>query len=194
MRRILASCRKSGAFWQLAVRIHAPQGVRTLRCRVSSEQIAPWEPLKEGQALEEDAFLALCEEAEREACYASACKILASAPNSRRALSEKLSLRGYPSHLAEAACRALVARGYLDEEAQLLRLVEIGIKKQYSRRRLMAALLRKGYSRDAAMNALSASGYREEDVKRALLASLPCAMSEEEEQAFLARRGFNVLN
>ena len=58
----------------------------------------------------------------------------------------------------------------------------------------MAALLRKGYSRDAAMNALSAGGYREEDVKRALLASLPCAMSEEEEQAFLARRGFHISN
>lgn len=194
MRRILAACRRSGASWQITVKIHAPQGIRTLRCRVSAEQIALWEPLEAGGTLEEGAFLALCREAEREACYASACKILASAPNSRCALLKKLALRGYPSQMAEDACRALVARGYLNEEAQLLRLVEIGIKKQYSRRRLVAVLLRKGYSRDAVSNALAEGGYREKDIKMALLASLPCAMSEKEKQAFLARRGFNILN
>ena len=191
MHRTLSAVKRSGDSVLLQAQITAPAGRRMLRAKVVlSSYLEQGEPIA-GARLSDDVFFALFGEAERASCRERACRILAAAPNSRRALSEKLHLRGYAEDAVRDAVEALVARGYLNEEDQLLRLVELGIGKHYSRRKLLAAILRKGYSASAASEAMQKAGYDEEQVKRKLLEThLSPTASDEERARLLVRHGF----
>lgn len=191
MRRLLESVRGSGASMVLRLRVETPMVKRTLSVRVPPALYEEAGSPEEGEALSPEAYRLLFWEEESAECRRRAARIQGISPNSARALVQKLTLRGFPAEMAEESVSALSRLGYLNEEDQLLRLVELAAKKYWPRKKLLLALLRKGYGREDALRAMERADYRDRDVAERLLeAKLPCDATEEEKQLLLAKYGF----
>ncbi len=93
-----------------------------------------------------------------------AVRILSSGDKSARELKQKLRRR-FSSEAADYAVRLMKKRGYLDEEAQCLRIAEQAVRsKHHGPRRIQADLMAHGYSSsaaDAAVSAISPDKYAE---------------------------------
>lgn len=174
---------------KLRILLRGAGGESTLRPEVPLEEYLALGSPGEGALLSEEELRRIAGEVEDMACRERACRILACADNSRRALAEKLLLRGFSKAAVEAALCYASERGYLKEEAQIARYVELGMQKFYPRRRLFAALLRKGYPDKAIRAALDAADYRDSRVKAALLAAKE-PVGKEETERLLLKHGF----
>jgi SOS response regulatory protein OraA/RecX len=166
-------------------------GKRTLSVRVPLALYKEAGSPREGEMLSPEAYRLLFWEEESAECRRRAARIQGISPNSTRALVQKLTLRGFPKEVAEQSVLSLKRLGYLNEEDQLSRLVELAAKKYWPRKKLLLALLRKGYGREDALRAMERADYRDRDVAERLLeAKLPRDATEEEKQLLLAKYGF----
>lgn len=117
--------------------------------------VAQRERVREGDALDEEAFLRLGELCQAEACEAKALLLLGAREHTRRELALKLRARGFGPAVVERTLDALQAEGSLSER----RFCEEFVRSRLSRRPLgrpvMEALLAsKGADRAAARAAL----------------------------------------
>ena len=191
MRRLLDSARRSGAHVALRLRVEAPMGRRTLSVRVPLSLYEEAGAPLEGDALSEEAYRLLFWEEDRAECRRRAARIQGISPNSERALLQKLTLRGFPEDVARESISALSRLGYLNEEDQLSRLVELAAKKFWPRRKLLLALLRKGYGREDALRAMEDAEYKDETLAQRLIETkLPHGATEDEKHLLLAKYGF----
>ena len=191
MRRLLESARRSGACMALRLRVEAPMGKRSLSVRVPLALYEEAGSPCEGEALSDGAYRLLFWEEECAECRRRAARIQGISPNSTRALVQKLTLRGFSKEMAVESVLSLKRLGYLNEEDQLSRLVELAAKKYWPQRKLLLALLRKGYGREDALGAMERANYRDHAVAQRLLeAKLPHDATEEEKQLLLAKYGF----
>ncbi len=79
----------------------------------------------------------------------SALRILSCTDNSEEALVRKLLSRSFPLDIAKEAAREMVGLGYINEEGQLKRLIELEVKNNLSgREKVILKLLSKGYRRE----------------------------------------------
>ncbi len=191
MRRLLESVRRSGASMALRLRVETPMGKRTLSVRVPPALYGEAGSPEKGEALSPEAYRLLFWEEESAECRRRAARIQGISPISARALVQKLTLRGFPAEIAEESVLSLKRLGYLNEEDQLSRLVELAAKKYWPQRKLLLALLRKGYGREDALGAMESANYRDHAVAQRLMeAKLPRDATEEEKRLLLAKYGF----
>ncbi len=93
---------------------------------------------------ETEAAVICMDEAHR--AQGAALRILSFGDNNRATLLRKLRQRGFSEAAADTALGKMLARGYIDEEAQLSRLcVNAANRKLWGPRRILASLAAKGY-------------------------------------------------
>lgn len=191
MRRYLESVSRSRTTWFLTLRVEAPMGRRTLKVHVGPIEYEEAGAPTEGEPLSEEAYRLLFLEADRAECRRRAARIQGISPNSEKNLIQKLTLRGFPLDVAEESVLALVKLGYLKEEDQLARLLEVAEKKYWPKKKALLALMRKGYGREEILEAMERADYRDDRISRLLLeAKLPPCATNEEKDLLLVRRGF----
>ena len=191
MRRYLESVSRSRTTWFLTLRVEAPMGRRTLKVHVGPLEYEEAGAPREGEPLSEEAYRLLFLEADRAECRRRAARIQGISPNSKKNLIQKLTLRGFPSDVAEESVLALEKLGYLKEEDQLSRLLELAEKKYWPKKKALLALLRKGYGREAILEAMEHADYRDDRVSRLLLETkLSPDATNEEKDLLLAKYGF----
>lgn len=180
MRAVLKQVRRRGKDVLLCVAVSAPAGERPLHVTLPAAAYLAVGEIPEGTVLDRGMYEALCAEADSRACLKKTFDLLSLSPHSRRALTEKLRARGYLAASVDAAVTEAVERGYLDEDAQLARLRQLGEEKRRSARYMYAALCRKGYRPEAVRAALD--GYPDTAIRAAILV--------EEGPEALPRHGF----
>ncbi len=111
-------------------------------------------PLREGDVIDEDAYLESVARDQADEAYEAALSALDRAAKSRRALQSWLELRGYVGSAVDEAIARLLRARLLDDGAIAGRLVETGVAGGLSAR----AIRRK----------LQAKGIEEEDIDAAL--------------------------
>ena len=77
------------------------------------------------------------------------CRMLSYGNQSRRNLSRKLRVKGFPGDVCEAAAEYLCKQGYIDEEDGAMRFYERCLAKGWGPRRIVAGLYEKGYPPDS---------------------------------------------
>lgn len=111
-------------------------------------------PLREGDVIDEDAYLESVAREQADEAYEAALSALDRAAKSRRALQSWLELRGYVGSAVDETIARLLRARLLDDGAVAGRLVEMGVAGGLSAR----AIRRK----------LQAKGIEEEDIDAAL--------------------------
>ncbi len=110
--------------------------------------------LQKGE-IDTDVFDRLESESKVCAAYRRGLSILGYGANSERALSRKLTQKGFDKESAQAAAAALKSEGCINEERDAEREVEACLKKCWGERRIVAKLYEKGYSDEAIASARS---------------------------------------
>ena len=84
--------------------------------------------------------------------------LLSFAPNTRRALSQKLVMRGISRDIADDACLYLSECGYINEYEMAVGFIsDLANRRLYGRARIKNELYSKGFESDAAQNAIDDS-------------------------------------
>ena len=115
-----------------------------------------------GDLIDADTLLAIEAESRRRGAMEKASRVLAYADNNKKSLYRKLLQAGYSKEESLCAVEECVARGFIDEERQLLRLIEkLANADGQGPYKILARLAAKGYApRDisAAMTQLTNTG------------------------------------
>ncbi len=127
-------------------------GRREKRVLVIPDKVYLELKLKKG-GIDTDTFDRLEAESRVCAAYRRGLSILGYGANSERALSRKLTQKGFDKESAKAAAAALKSEGCISEERDAEREVEACLRKCWGERRIIAKLYEKGYSDDAIVSA-----------------------------------------
>ena len=108
-----------------------------------------------GQILSTDKFDEISRAAQVTAAIKKGIDLLAYAQSTKKGLSKKLVLRGYPKEISDEAAEYLEKVGYISEKSQAEALVRnLAEKKLYGPSRIKSELFSKSYSEDAIAAAL----------------------------------------
>jgi SOS response regulatory protein OraA/RecX len=124
--------------------------------------------------------------------------ILAYGDNSERALRRKLSLAGFSADVIDEVCAEMLARGYINIDRQIKRLVKNEVALHHSGPlKIIPKLVAKGYSKSDVTRIISELEYEGEidfeESKRLLLESkLKFTDDETEKKKLLYKNGYYV--
>ncbi len=171
-------------------------GICRRRVFLSQERMIDFTDLTLERFFSDEEYQMLVEDIDAKEALERASSILAIADQSERALREKLLAKGFTPQAIDLAIKELLLKGYLCEERQLSRFLELASKKGKGMKKLYRMFLSRGYTREKINQAIqkaSESGvYRESEVFLRLCQSkLPCDATEEEKETLAVRYGFS---
>lgn len=178
------------------LRLVITEGEEKWVCFVRERAYAELGRPAKGEEISDEELCTIREEDEYVRCKRKALYMLSICDSSERGLLAKLKAKGFSHKAASEVCREMISLGYINEDAQLERLVlREANEKLFGARKIMARLASKGYSASRIREAIAALCERGEvdfsaNASELMKRRLESDAAEEERLALLIKYGY----